>query len=209
MSSTPAIQHKSFQDAVKERRSIYALGRELPRGVTDEKIIELVNNAVKHSPTSFNSQSSRAVVLLHGHHEKFWDLVKEKIKSIVDEKTWNESSSGRLQGFQNAYGTVLLFEDQQVVQGLQKNIPLYAEHFPAWSEHAHGILAYVTWTSLEAEGLGASLQHYNPIVDDKVQKKWSIPESWKMRAQLVFGQALQPAGEKEFKPLEERVKVFQ
>ncbi|GAA5894776.1 nitroreductase family protein [Sporobolomyces salmoneus] len=209
MSSTPAIQKKSFQDAVKERRSIYPLGRELPQGVTDEKIIELINNAVKHSPTSFNSQSSRAVVLLHKHHEKFWDFVKEKIKSIVDEKTWNESSSGRLNGFQSAYGTVLLFEDQSVVQQYQKNIPLYAEHFPTWSEHAHGILAYVAWTSLEAEGFGANLQHYNPLVDDKVQQEWKIPESWKLRGQLVFGQALQPAGEKEFQPLEERVKVFQ
>jgi hypothetical protein len=38
MSSTPAIQQKSFQDAVKERRSIYALGRQLPEGVTDEKV---------------------------------------------------------------------------------------------------------------------------------------------------------------------------
>lgn len=56
------------------------------------------------SQTSFNSQSSRAIVLLHGHHEKFWNLVKDKIKSIVDDKTWRESSSGRLQGFQNAYG---------------------------------------------------------------------------------------------------------
>ncbi|GAA5832879.1 hypothetical protein JCM3766R1_007076 [Sporobolomyces carnicolor] len=208
MSSTPAIENKSFQDAVRERRSIYALGRELPAGVDDEKIVELVNNAVKHSPTSFNSQSSRAIVLLHGHHEKFWNLVKDKIKSIVDDKTWRESSSGRLQGFQNAYGTVLLFEDQEVVETYQKNIPLYAEHFPTWSEHAHGILAYVTWTSLEAEGLGASLQHYNPIVDDKVRQEWDVPETWKLRAQIVFGQALAPAGEKQFKPLEDRVRVF-
>ncbi|GAA6062288.1 hypothetical protein JCM10212_004376 [Sporobolomyces blumeae] len=206
--SSPAIAQKSFQDAVKERRSIYALGRELPSGVSDEKIIELVKNAVKHSPTSFNSQSSRAVVLLHGHHDKLWDLTKSKIKSVVDAEHW-EKSQQRLNGFQNAYGTVLLFEDQDVVKGLQKNIPLYAEHFPAWSEHAHGILAYVTWTSLEAEGLGASLQHYNPLIDEAVQKEWSVPATWKLRAQLVFGQVLQPASEKEFKPLDERVKVFQ
>jgi predicted oxidoreductase (fatty acid repression mutant protein) len=61
------------------------------------------------------------------------------------------------------------------------------------------------WVALEAEGLGANLQHYNPIVDRKVQEHWNIPVDWKLRAQLVFGGRAGEPGKKEFKPVEERL----
>lgn len=32
----------------------------------------------------------------------------------------------------------------------------------------------VVWTALETEGLGATLQHYNPIIDDEVKNEWNI-----------------------------------
>jgi uncharacterized protein len=66
--------------------------------------------------------------------------------------------------------------------------------------------ALVLWTALEAEGLGANLQHYNPLIDDGVVKKWGVPTEWKLTAQLVFGTPVGDAGEKTFKPLEERVR---
>lgn len=45
---------------------------------------------------------------------------------------------------------------------------------------------------LEDTGLGASLQHYNPLIDDEVRKRWSLPREWKLIAQMPFGT---PAGE--------------
>lgn len=60
---------------------------------------------------------------------RVWDIAKKQIKAIVPEDAW-PASEARLNGFQGAYGTVLLYEDQSVVKGLQDNIPLYAEHFP-------------------------------------------------------------------------------
>jgi len=63
-------------------------------------------------------------------------------------------------------------------------------------------------TALELEGLGATLQHYNPLIDDEVKAAWHIPSSWKLIAQMPFGNPVSPAGEKEFQPLSERVKVF-
>ncbi|KAF4469368.1 nitroreductase, partial [Fusarium albosuccineum] len=53
---------------------------------------------------------------------------------------------------------------------------------------------------------GANLQHYNPLVDAKVQEIWKVPTAWKLNAQLVFGGRAGEPGEKDFKPLEERVK---
>lgn len=69
------------------------------------------------------------------------------------------------------------------------------------------MLQFVIWTALENEGLGASVQHYNPLIDEKVKTSWIIPQSWKLIAQMPFGKPTAPAGEKEFKPLEERIKV--
>lgn len=46
---------------------------------------------------------------------------------------------------------------------------------------------YVLWTALEAEGAGANLQHYNPLVDAKVQSTWNVDPAWELKAQLVFG----------------------
>ena len=83
-------------------------------------------------------------------------------------------------------GTVLFFEDQNVVKGLQEQFPSYAENFPIWAEHS-AIAQFSTWTALHTEGLGASLQHYNPIVDEQVHAEMGYSENWKLRAQLVFG----------------------
>ncbi|GAA5968005.1 hypothetical protein JCM21900_004296 [Sporobolomyces salmonicolor] len=208
MAAAPAanIANTSFLEVIKERRTIYALSKSSP--ISDERIVELVNTVVKHSPSSFNSQSSRAVVLLGKHHDKLWQFAKDQIKAIVPADAW-PASEQRLNGFQGAYGTVLLFEDKETVEGLQKAVPLYAQHFPTWSEHAHGILVQNLWAALSAEGVGANLQHYNPLIDADIQKEWDIPATWILRAQLVFGTPAAPAGEKEFKPLEDRVKVFQ
>lgn len=46
---------------------------------------------------------------------------------------------------------------------------------------------FALWTALEAEGLGANLQHYNPLPDAKAAAQWNIPTTWDLKAQLVFG----------------------
>ncbi len=71
----------AFLSSIKNRRTIYALDKQLP--VSQEKIVELVKEAVSHSPSAFNSQSSRVVVLFGAEHEQFWNIVKDELKKIV------------------------------------------------------------------------------------------------------------------------------
>ena len=85
---------------------------------------------------------------------------------------------------------------------------IYADKFPQWSEHTNGMHALNLWTALELEGLGANLQHYNPLITEGVSKTWEIPSNWDLKAQLVFGKPAGQPGEKGFNPLEERVKYF-
>ncbi|CRR91193.1 hypothetical protein PAERUG_P48_London_17_VIM_2_01_13_02863 [Pseudomonas aeruginosa] len=102
--------------------------------------------------------------------------------------------------FEEQYGagTVLFFEDQTVVRQLQEQFALYADNFPVWSEQASGMAQFAVWTALAEHKVGASLQHYNPLVDAQTHKTWNLPESWKLRAQMPFGAIAAPAGFKVF-----------
>lgn len=64
------------------------------------------------------------------------------------------------------------------------------------------------WVALQGEGFGANLQHYSPLIDEGIQKQWSLPASWKLDAQLVFGAPASESSEKAFAPIEDRFKVF-
>lgn len=194
-----------FLNAVKTRRSVYGISKDIP--VSESRIQEIVEEAVNHTPSSFNSQSSRVVVLFGEQHDKFWDLTKETLRKIVPADSFAPTEE-KMGAFRSGRGTVLFFEDQAVIQGLQEQFAAYADNFPVWSNQSNGMLQFVVWTALANEGVGASLQHYNPLIDEQVAKEWNLPESWKLLAQMPFGSILAEPGEKQFAPIESRVKVF-
>ncbi|MEC2986885.1 nitroreductase family protein [Bacillus cereus] len=194
---------KDFYSAIEDRRSIYAISKE--QVVSDEKIQEVIYHAVKHTPSAFNSQSARVVVLLGEQHDKLWDITKETLRKVVGDGDFSGTQQ-KMDSFKAGYGTVLFFEDEAIVKSLQEKFAAYAENFPIWSHQASGMHQLVVWTGLEAEGLGASLQHYNPLIDDEVKQEWKVPANWKLIAQMPFGNPTAAPGEKEFQPLEERVK---
>ena len=191
---------------LQNRRTIYAIGKNIQQ--TPEQLTELIQEAIRQSPSSFNSQSSRAVILFDAEHEKFWGFVKEKLKEYATDEAAAEKTSKKMDSFAAGVGTILFFEDQNVIQELQEKFALYADNFPVWSEHSTAMAQLAVWTALAAENVGASLQHYNPIVDDKVNAEWAVPSSWKLRAQLVFGSIGAPAAEKSYIDDETRFKIF-
>lgn len=195
----------SFLNQIKQRRTIYAIGRDL--SLDQAKIEEIIKDAIKHSPSSFNSQSSRAVILFGDSHVKFWTIVLETLRKIVPAEAF-EGTSGKINSFIAGAGSVLFYEDLSVIKALQEQFPLYADNFPVWSEHSTGIAQFATWTALAEAGIGASLQHYNPIVDEEVAVTFDVPADWKLRAQLVFGSIEAPAGEKTFIDDATRFKTF-
>ena len=196
---------KNFYEALKERRSIYAISNE--SGVSNERIQEVINEAVLHTPSAFNSQSARVVVLFGENHNKLWDITEASLKKIVPEENFAPTKE-KIDSFRNGYASVLFFEDQNVVKNLQEQFSLYKDNFPVWSQQSSGMLQYVIWTSLAVEGLGASLQHYNELIEEAVAKEWNIPSGWKLVAQMPFGKPVAGAGEKEFLPLNKRVKTY-
>lgn len=197
---------KSFSEALKHRRSYYSITNQSL--ISDEEIEHIVNFAVTHVPSAFNSQSTRAVVLLGESHKKLWKIVKDALKKMVPKEAFVQTEQKIDHSFAAGYGTVLFFEDQLVVKGLQEAFPLYQENFPGWSLQTSAMHQLAVWVMLEDAGFGASLQHYNPLIDEEVRREWHLPEHWHLIAEMPFGvPAAQPGG-KEFQPLEERVKVF-
>lgn len=195
----------SFLDQIKQRRTIYAIGKNVT--LENSKIESLIQEAVKQSPSSFNSQTSRVVTLFGQSHDQFWDIVLETLRKIVPADAF-EGTSGKIASFKAGHATVLFYEDQDVVKSLQEQFALYADNFPVWSEHSTAIAQFAVWTALAEQNIGASLQHYNPIVDAEVHQEWNVPESWKLRAQIVFGSIEGEAYPKGYMNDEDRFKVF-
>jgi predicted oxidoreductase (fatty acid repression mutant protein) len=112
----------------------------------------LIQNAVRESPSSFNSQSSRVVILLGDEHDKYWeDIVLASLKKVTDEEGYNHAK-GRIDGFKAGYGTVLFYEDEETISGMQEKFAAYKDKFPLWSNHASGMAQIHTWTALELAG---------------------------------------------------------
>ena len=195
----------SFLDHIKQRRTIYAVGKNV--ALTPEQIESVIKEAVNHSPSAFNSQTSRIVTLFGESHLQFWNIVRETLRKIVPEAAF-EGTNAKINSFAAGYGTVLFYEDQDVVKSLQEQFALYADNFPVWSEHSSAIAQFAVWTALSEQNIGASLQHYNPIVDAEIAEVFDIPANWKLRAQLVFGSIEAPAGEKTFMAEADRFKTF-
>ena len=195
----------TLQQAFDERRSVYALGNELP--VEPQAIVNMAERVLLHTPSAFNSQSSRLVVLFGAEHQQLWDIAEEKPRAAVGDGDFSGSKQ-KLDGFRAAAGTVLFYEDKNVTQSLQEQFALYADRFPVWAQQTSAMHQYAMWTELRTLNVGANLQHYNPLVDEDAAKAFSIPDSWELVAQMPFGNIVEPAGEKTYQPVNERMKVL-
>ena len=175
----------------QNRRSVYALGKNLP--ISEQEVLEIIDNAVKYSPSAFNSQTAHAVVLLGENHQKLWDITFGELEKFLPNEETKAATKGKIDSFAEAYGTILFFEDHDVVKGLQEQFPAYADNFPIWSEQSTGIASFAVWNALAEAGVGANIQHYNPVIDEKVAAEWDIPANLVLRAQMPFGEKLQEA----------------
>lgn len=195
-----------FTELAKKRRSIYALGRNVKQ--SQAELTTLIKDNIKNGPTPFNNQTTRAIILYGASHEKLWDIVINRLKQEVPDEAAFAKTTAKINNFKAAYGTVLFFTETKTVKEFEDNFPLYADNFQDWSEQAQGNAQFSVWTSLAENGLGANLQHYNPLIDDDVRAAFDVPASWRLRAEMDFGSIENPAGDKDYMDDGERFKVF-
>ena len=196
---------KSFREAVKNRRSIYALGKNIP--VLETEIMAAIERMTKDVPSPFNMQSARVVVAMKEHHENIWDITESALRKIVPEEKF-EPTKQKLDGFAAGYGTILFFEESDTVYEMQKKFPTYADNFPIWAAQANGMLQFAIWTELENMGLGVNIQHYNMLIEEDIKKIFNLSGTWDLVAQMVFGEKLEDPAPIEKMSTGERVQVF-
>ncbi|WP_125762502.1 nitroreductase family protein [Levilactobacillus mulengensis] len=195
-----------FTELAKQRRSIYALGRNVKQ--TPDELTALIEDNIKNGPSSFNNQTTRAIILYGASHEKLWDIVIDRLKQEVPNEEAFAKTTAKINSFKAAFGTVLFFTETKTVKEFEDNFPLYADNFQDWSEQSQGNAQFSVWTSLAENGLGANLQHYNPLIDDEVRAAFNVPASWRLRAQLDFGSIESPADPKDYMNDDDRFMVF-
>ncbi len=131
--------------AAQNRRTIYKLGKNAP--VSDAKIEELVNAAILNVPSSFNTQSTRLVVLLKEEHDRLWDIAASTFEGLVasgavPEETFKNQTLPKLQMFKAAYGTILFYEDPAHIKGFQEKFAAFKDHFEPWADHSNAMHQY-------------------------------------------------------------------
>ena len=199
--------NKNLKDAIQDRRSYYQLQNTSP--VSDQEIQSIIEHILLHAPSAFNSQTARMVVLLGDNHRKLWEITKDELKKVSQSEEAFKTTEQKVDtSFAAGYGTILFFEEQTTVNHLQAQFPSLPGKFALWSEHSSAIVQMLAWMGLESVGLGASLQHYNPLIDDAVRKEWNINQDWLLIAQMPFGTPVGEPAEKIHAPLEHRLIVM-
>lgn len=180
-----------FFETIEKRRTHYNLGKN--GALNGDQIEALVKEVLFQAPAAFNQANQEVVLLLGEAHDQYWNITEEVLRKVVGDGDFAPTVE-RLKGFHAAQGTLLIYEDVNVVKELQKAFPLYEEGFPEWSTIQSGMFQIMMWDAFTAKGMGANLLHYNPLVDAEVAKTLSIPSHWRLAAQMTFGE---PLGEEE------------
>ena len=188
----------SMINTLKLRRSIYSLNKNLP--VSEAEVKKLIEQVTELVPDAFNMKSARVIAAFGEQQNKLWD----EIYNVFNGKVARE----KIDSFKAAAGTVLYFIDNEVVKGLQEKFAAYAANFPIWANQANGMLQFSIWSALRELNIGANIQHYNPVIDNKVKELFDVPESWSLTAQMPFGGIVKEPEAKESEDISKRVKFF-
>lgn len=193
------------QDSLNRRRSIYGLSGVLP--VSENCFVDTVESCLLHCPTPFNVQSARVVILFGKKHLQLWQKIREELLNVITDKQV-AATNKKINAFARAYGTILFFEDRKALMSLKKQFPQYAKNMRIWTQQANGMLQYMIWQTLAENEVGASLQHYNELITQSVNKMFELPKTWELVAQMPFGSIETEPAEKTFLPLEGRLKIL-
>ena len=179
---------RTFLEAIEHRRSCYSLSATNP--VSESDIISAIDRIILSTPSAYNSQSTRLVVLFGRHHTQLWEIVKNALEEFVSPEAFTGVKEKIDSSFAAGCGTVLFYEDMAVIEQLKEKYTTYADKFDEYSEHTSAMHQFAVWTALEDMELGASLQHYNPLIDTAVAHQRNISKERRLIAQMPFGTPL-------------------
>jgi len=212
--ASPAGPSKAFMQLLQIRRGHYQIGPDSP--LPNAEITKIITHCLRHTPSMFNMQSTRVLVLYGEHHRAFWDLVAGSLPKSIMEMRPNVAYQhfaqvkDKIASLRSGVGTVLFFEDQDAIDATKARYPAYSAQYDTWTKQSSAIAQYAIWLAFTdlPTPLGITLQHYNPPLDE-VQARWGVSMQWTMTGQMPFGGITGGPIEKELRPDGDLVKVFE
>lgn len=172
----------AYLDAVKRRRSV----RKLRGGPLADETLQGILEAGRWSPSSFNSQPVRMVVLRE-RHGAFWEFAEARLRETLPADRL-ERALARFPGYRAGLFTILFFEDTTVAA----NTPPGAdpEVWRSFAVEAVGIAQANVWNAVAAAGLAASAQHVNYQIGDNALREFlGVPGTWRSYSVFPVGYA--------------------
>lgn len=187
----------AIYSSLTKRRSYYKISKDLP--VDEDEVVKTIQGITRLVPDAFDMKSQRLVIALGKKHDQLWDAAYDAFGGKVARE--------KMDSFKAGAGTVLFFSNDDVIDNLRRQFPRYAENFPVWAQQSNGMLQLSVWCALRDLGIGANLQHYNPVIDDSVRRLFALPSSWRLVAEMPFGGIVEEPEPKEHEDVRERVYV--
>ena len=196
-------QKLSLYHELEKRRSIYAWKIRFPSQTSKSRAGHPLGQTCA---LSLQFSNLTVLVLFGSAHDRLWSLTLSALKKVVPADKFAPTQQ-KIDAFSAAAGTILYYEDQAIVANLEANFPSYAHNFQSWSQQASGMLQHTIWTRLAQYDVGASLQHYNELIESDLRSAFEVPDHWRLIAQMPFGSIIGPPKEKSFGDIESRVIV--
>lgn len=190
---------QNYIEIIKKRRSYYNLSENVE--LSNEEIKYLIEDVLNTTPSHMNSQTTRVLLIFDDNSKDFWKRVNETFDNKINEEKFH--------GFYHAKGTALIFMDKDEIKSQEKDMPSYKEYFETWGHHSAAMIQLNIWQALRDEGIGASNQHYNPVIDSWVKELYEIPDSWELIAEMPFGKIEEEPEKKDKKPIDEILRVIE
>jgi len=187
-----------------KRHSFYEINNKCPLEMA--KVTALVKRAMELYPSPFNSQSARIMLLSDLEHHKFWKIVLKKLLESSSKEKYDDIRRKNT-AFAAGCGTILFFVDEEIVKQQETHFPLYAQNFMNWANQSNAILQFMIWTAFANNGIGASLQHYSPLIDNDLHSSFGVPLHWKPVAQMPYGGIVRPPAAHSVVNLENKILI--
>ena len=189
-------------DVIEKRRSNYDLENNIELSKKD--LINLLRKIVYYSPSPFNVQSSKVVFLNKKSHNLLWNTVVEEYLKKNNNGELLDSEKARIKRESKAYGTILFYKDEQVIEENKKKLDAYEQkELNNWCIEESAMLQMNVWNELRLKNIGAHLVHFDNI-DEEISVTFDIDKKYKLVAMMVFGSIVQEAAVKPKKDIDKR-----
>jgi predicted oxidoreductase (fatty acid repression mutant protein) len=174
----------ALQTVFQNRRSI----RRLQDGPFTPEMRQRVLEAVRLTPAAYNLPPWR-VVLIHERRDETWQKIEAAFRSHLSGERL-ERHLGRLEGFRSGVALALLYEDLRVGRILREEKGASDELATQFVQQALGMVQLSLWLALTAEGLSASLQHWEEFLIDRTEQLTGLPAAdFQLAAAMPIGYA--------------------